>query len=255
MKSLWSRGNTVVREWELHIVLERDVSGRMSLLNEIEAECVRMGVIQIGRESSDNTLSVYVRANAMAIEMFVRTIQSKYLRSGETVSYQQDESTGIRVSKARLRVGDVFLIPLPSGACGYAQFLGHIEYFSADVIRVLDLVTECPLSTPKDCAAVENRFPPVLTLVNVARRVYGWKLLGNIPREALQSLEFRHSLMAGLRGPGTYSDWQLWSLVGGWREIGTLPEEFRHLEFPSVVAPFAIAERIESGRGLYDACF
>lgn len=248
--------NSFDEDWEIYIAFDRDLPGRMRLLNDLEAECVRFGAIQRGRESSDASILMYITSSRQVIYALVREIQSKYLTSNEAVNISGplDGSRTVRASKTRSRVGDVFSIPLSSGGFGYAQYLGPVEYFTADAIRVLDLVTEGPITEVADLADVADRFPPVLTVLKVARRVYGWQLLGNLTRGPLQKLEFRHSLLAGLRGPGTYHDWQLWSLGLGWRQIGSLPVALRKLEFPAAVAPFAIADRIVSGQGWYDLC-
>lgn len=154
----------------------------------------------------------------------------------------------------RPKVGDYYAIPLPGGRFGYAYFL-QTHPDSGDLVEILCLLTDEPVTSIATLRGAKPIFGPMLTSVKVCTSVGGWKRVGHFvrPEEFIPPM-FRNSFTAFLKfQSGVYHDWHL-------REygndvpvfVGELTEDQRRLQFEVSVSPAQIAERIETGKWIYD---
>lgn len=240
--------------WSMRIKLTRNQLGAHELIVRIEAGL--SGVVTFtGHEISESECHLFFKAERPRAFKVAEIVRSRYIYPDESVTVGAEPSgkTGFLKNGSRFKIGDVLSIPLKTGSLGYGQFLGYIHDMRADAVRILDLVTAVQEVDPQICLRPGDRFPPVLTLLNVASGKFGWQVVGNASLEP-RVLMFRHSNSGFVSGPGVSNDWRLWDSAGGWRDLGVLPLELRKVECAVTWSPWAIAERILTGRHLYEGC-
>jgi hypothetical protein len=248
-------GRRSFADWTIAISATRNPEDLYELMSRVEAELIAEVSIT-GHEIGPSTFSIFIQTNKRTAVKVIRGLEERYLLPGESVTLWRDQPTEPKaIGGGRgFEVFDVFAIPLPSDRFGYAQFLGHIDEMEADAIRVFDPVTPASIADVKDCVGQSERFPPVLTLLKIAVKSFGWKRIGRVPMEG-HSLQFRQSNAAAVSGAGVLQDWRIWTTTSGWSDVGDLPEGCRTIEMAVTWSPWAIADRIITGRNLYDACF
>lgn len=155
----------------------------------------------------------------------------------------------------RVKIGDVFELPLPDGRLAYAQCIhrdkpGEVGF--GILVRVLDRLSDVPLSVP-DLRDARSLFPPVYVGLLALMRLDRWKRIGRmpIPTEPLPRLRWRTGPEAG---PGEYPDWYVLDLENATRTfVGRLTPELHRLEFQCAWGSEVLAERIAYGQNPYDA--
>jgi hypothetical protein len=240
--------------WVISIEAARPLTELHSLLTAVESEC-NSGIEVTGREITTSGRHLYLDARKSAAFELAATIRARYILRGESVSVAPETFPRALHSAGRIRFKryDVFSVPLKPEGFGYVQFLGRVDEMQADAVRVLDLVTTAREADAEHCARRADRFPPVLTLLKVGVKSFGWQVVGNAPVQS-SVLMFRQSNAACVSGHGKFHDWRLWTSATGWSDIGDLSEELRSIEFATTWSPFSIAERIVGARNMYDAC-
>ena len=148
---------------------------------------------------------------------------------------------------ARLKVGDVFEIPLSEDRVAYGQYV-YFDKKMGPLIRVFDLIT----SNKVDVNFLKQRnplFPPVITGLMAAIRTGLWKVIGHFPVNQFTYPNFVttfHDQKTGKAG--------IWSIWNGEKFITigpNLPMEYKKLEFLIVWDPHDVVHRIETGEYLF----
>jgi hypothetical protein len=147
------------------------------------------------------------------------------------------------MAAARIKVGDCYEIRLPDGRYAYCQYLRWNEQLGC-LVRVLDLVTEVPLSSVHQLQCAGDIFPPVFVGLRASVRSGRWKFVGTLPVNEFKFPVFRAT---SATKPGTYNNWYLWDGQEQ-RFIGQLPPELRSLEIELVWGDEILEERIAYGR-------
>ncbi len=146
--------------------------------------------------------------------------------------------------KVSARVGDCYLIHLPSGRKAYAQYVHrHPEY--GPMVRVFDIVTDREVGL-EELASAGELFPPVFVALERALRDGAWERIGSLPVTDFVFPKFRRALV---NGPGVYHNWRIWD---GEKDtyVGDLPPEYRGLEMLSIWGYEILAKRIDTGENI-----
>ena len=145
----------------------------------------------------------------------------------------------------RIKIGDVYQIPLPNGHFAFAQYV-YLHSLMGYLVRVFYHIQETgdTIPSPEQLLASGQRFPPVFVGLVAAVRTGKWRRVGKFPVENFQFPVFRTTSAAKL---GIRDDWQLWD-GECYRFVGKLPEEYRSFEIRQVWGLGNLAARIVGGR-------
>ena len=154
------------------------------------------------------------------------------------------------MGKQRVRVGDVFQIPLSDGRIAYGQYV-YRDRRNGPIIRVYNFISENELSfaeVQKQLQKAKLLFPPVITGVFAAVRSGLWKVLGRLPVNDFEYPNFINVFDENYQ-PKSY-----WFLVTEEKDVllgKRLPEEYKNLEMLTVWSPYDVMHRIETGENPY----
>jgi len=154
------------------------------------------------------------------------------------------------MGKQRVRVGDVFQIPLSDGRMAYGQYVFR-DKRNGPIIRVFDFITEDEMEFNEIRERLANAkllFPPVITGVFAAVRTGLWKVIGRMPVDDFEYPNFVSVFHEGYKPLG------YWFLITKENDIRIgrhLPEKYKNLEFLAVWSPYDIVHRIETGENPY----
>jgi len=150
--------------------------------------------------------------------------------------------------RVRLKVGDIFEIPLSDGrkACG--------QYVFADpkwgpMIQVFDLITEQRIRV-EQLRKARPLFRPVITGLRAAVRERYWSIIGHLSVGGFTYPKFISPLID--HKTETLRTWYLWDGEEFLQLGRKLPEEYRHLEQLVVWDPHDVTHRIETGENPLD---
>jgi len=146
----------------------------------------------------------------------------------------------------RIKVGDVYQIPLPDGRHAFVQYLQWSEQLGY-LIRVFDRISGSELESVGELSSAGELFPPVFAGLKGAVKTGRWKKVGTLPVPPFRFPLFR---CTSATKPGTYENWWLWE-GGPQRFIGKLPSEMRALEVEVVWGYEMLEERIATGHNLF----
>ena len=149
----------------------------------------------------------------------------------------------------RLKIGDVFAVPLPNGTAGYVQYVADdASMLDSYVIRVFRGVYD--LAGPPDIAEVVSL--EVAFYAHVFLKVcvmHGfWKNIGNAPVPDRIEVLFRGCWDDGNPDVRVSRRWYVWRINEPFQEIGTLSPTYVKAEIGSVLPPQSIVERMVTGR-------
>ena len=147
------------------------------------------------------------------------------------------------MGKKRVRIGDVFEIPLSDGRRAFGQYVYRSKF--GPLIQVYDLITDKEFRI-EELVNARPLFPPILTGLFAAIRTGLWKIVGRLPVK-----EFKHPLFVQAVWDGKEEikarRWVLWD---GEKEtwLGEkLPDECKNLEYLVGWDPHDVVHRIETG--------
>ena len=155
------------------------------------------------------------------------------------------------MTKRRIRVGDVFQIPLSDGRFAYGQYV-YRDNRNGPIIRVFDVITEKEVEFDEIRERLEHAnllFPPVITGVFAAVRTGLWKVIGHMSVDDFQYPNFVSVFDEGYKPLG---DWFLITEKDDIRLGKRLPDKYKNLEFLTVWSPYDIVHRIETGENSYE---
>ena len=140
----------------------------------------------------------------------------------------------------RLKIGDVFEIPLSNGNESYGQFLSRTKMGA--LVQVYDVSSK----EINDIEAIVNSpklFPPILCGLFAAIKEQIWTVIGNVPVK-----DFIHPIFVTTvwDKKGNAIFWSTWD-GQKFQKIGKeLPEKYKKCEFLSIYPPQMVSERIET---------
>jgi hypothetical protein len=148
----------------------------------------------------------------------------------------------------RVRVGDVFEIPLPDGRKAYGQYVYRDER-KGTLIQVFDLVVQHEASL-EEISNAGPLFPPVFTGLFAAIRTGLWRIVGHVEVEEFVYPEFISPLYDSKIG--RVRRWYLWD-GENYHDLGRqLPHELRNLEQLVVWDPNDVVHRVATGENPLD---
>ena len=156
------------------------------------------------------------------------------------------------MSQKRIRVGDVFAIPLSDDRRAYGRYVFKDKKMGP-LIQVFDLITDGEVDSDQLISQLSDAqplFPPVITGLFAAIRGGFWKVIGHMPVR-----EFVYPKFVSTMHDEEYrvtSSWYLWDGDKSVQLGRELPEEYQHLEFLVVWDPHDIPHRIQTGENPYD---
>jgi len=152
------------------------------------------------------------------------------------------------MKRTRIRIGDIFEIPLSDGRKAFGQYVFRDEK-NGPLIQVFDLVTEDEIQLGQ-LNEISPLFPPVFTGLFAAIRTGLWKVIGHMPVEGFVYPKFISPLFDSKAGEAR--TWYLWNGKEYIRLGRKLPEEYKQLEQLVGWDPHDIAHRIETGENSLD---
>jgi hypothetical protein len=142
----------------------------------------------------------------------------------------------------RLKVGDIFEIPLHDGRMAYGRYLMLSRM--GPIIQVFSLKSEKNVELNEIIKSPEL-FPPIITGLFAAIKSGFWKVIGNIPYDGSYHPKF---LSTNYTQDGHANIWYLWDEENETILGKELPNKFKGLEYLVVWDPPSVVERIESGK-------
>jgi hypothetical protein len=155
------------------------------------------------------------------------------------------------MGRKRVRVGDVFEIPLSDGRKAFGHYVFRDEK-EGPLIQVFDLITEGEVQPEKVLERLKQAkplFPPVITGVFAAVRTGLWRVIGRMPVQGFVYPKFISTFWDDKTGKA-----RVWFLYDGEKDVSLglkLPEEYKQLEFLVVWSPYDVVYRIETGEYPY----
>jgi hypothetical protein len=146
--------------------------------------------------------------------------------------------------RPRVKVGDVFEIPLSNGKFAYGQYV-FADPKMGPLISVFDHITEKSIDDPNELLGSSPKFPPVITGVGAAVRVGLWRVIGTLPITNFKYPKFISTFWD--QHTGEASTWYMWDGEKYVRVGRKLPDKLRQLEFLVVWSPYDVMHRIETG--------
>lgn len=153
-----------------------------------------------------------------------------------------------RAKHSRVKIGDVFVIPLPNGGNAYGQYVFQDKKMGP-LVQIFDLITEHKIQVDQ-LQETHPLFRPVITGLFAVIRSGLWEIIGTLPVKNflypmfISTLENEDTGHAGV--------WYLWDGEKSLRLGYTVPDEYKDLEFLCVWSPYDISRRIETGEKPYD---
>lgn len=140
----------------------------------------------------------------------------------------------------RLKIGDVFEIPLSNGNNGYGQYLFQSKM--GPLIQVFD-VSSNKIEDVDEIIHSPKQFPPILCGLKGAVYEQIWTVIGNVPVK-----DFIHPIFVTTLWDkkGNAIFWYTWDGQKFSKIDKVLPKEYKKCEFLSVYPPQMVAERIET---------
>lgn len=155
------------------------------------------------------------------------------------------------MTKQRVRVGDIFQIPLSDGRMAYGQYV-YRDKKHGPIIRIFDVITEddVDFDTIRDrLVRAQLLFPPVITGVYAAVKTGLWKVIGRLPVDDFEYPKFINVLDENYH---PISDWFLITKDKTIRLGKRLPSKYKNLEILAVWSPYDVVHRIETGENPYE---
>jgi len=144
----------------------------------------------------------------------------------------------------KIKVGDIFEIPLSDGRSAYGQYIFR-DSKMGPIIQIFNRISESHIEI-EDLRYSKLLFPPVITGLYGAIRTGLWTIIGYLPVKEFIYPNFI-STTFDLRS-GHIGTWYLWDGQRS-RQIGShLPEKYKQLEFLVGWAPQDVVIRIETGQ-------
>lgn len=145
----------------------------------------------------------------------------------------------------RIKVGDIFEIPLSKGRRAYGQFVFKDQKMGP-LIQIFDHVNG--IDDPSDLEQLKKAdllFPPVITGLYAAIKTGFWRIIGYLPVESFVYPKFISAMYDSRTN--RVGVWYMWDGEQSIPIGRQLSEEFKQLEQLVVWDPHDIVHRIETG--------
>jgi hypothetical protein len=154
------------------------------------------------------------------------------------------------MGQKRVRVGDVFEIPLSNGERAFGHYMRSDRM--GPLIQVYDIIMagdESGTEILERLRSAERLFPPIYTGLGAAVRTGLWRVIGRLPTAGFERPAFVSVHHEGFRpiGPWYYRCGEEMTRLGE-----RLLDEYKQLEFLAVWSPHDVAHRIETGENPYE---
>ena len=144
------------------------------------------------------------------------------------------------MTQRRVRVGDVFAVPLADGRWGYVHYVRNSST-RGPIIRVLDMVT-AEITTIEDLKGAGEMFPPIAAYFYAEVDQGRWVKVGHIP-----VTEFKFPLFVGghrFEGSWKVHTWFLCDEHDDHRIGPVLPSEHQDKEYLTIYPAQYVEQRI-----------
>lgn len=150
--------------------------------------------------------------------------------------------------RVRLKLGDVFEVPLSEGKVGYFQYISDdLTQLNSYVIRVFRAHYVSPIASAIEEIASGDVHFYAHVFLKVGLKFDFWKKIGNASPPAGVNVLFRGSDDYGNPEIKVSQRWYVWNINEPFRHVGVLTPEYQDAEIGSVKAPQDIIERMETG--------
>lgn len=149
------------------------------------------------------------------------------------------------MKRKRLKIGDIFEIPLSDGQKAYGQYV-LADKENGPMIRVFDLITKHSIGVD-EITRCSNMFPPIIVGLKAAIKTGQWIIVGSSSVKDFDSPDFISAMYDGVNDK--MGMWYLWDgSESKYVSLGyILPEKYRELEQLIVWSPDNLKKRIETG--------
>lgn len=148
------------------------------------------------------------------------------------------------MSKARVRVGDVYAVPLGDGRYGYVQYIKQSDR-RGPLLKVFNMVTKDRIQHAESLSEVDDMFGPIMGNIWSSVKMGTWEYLGKL---AVPNIPWPQ-MVNGHLDP-IKKCVHTWFLITEHEDIrlgSRLPAEYRALEFALIWTADSIADRIRTG--------
>jgi hypothetical protein len=144
---------------------------------------------------------------------------------------------------SRLKIGDIFEIPLSNNKKAYGQYI-YLDFFGP-LIRVFNLIVDVNKQVDIDViTSCKLLFPPVYTGVKAAIKNGMWSVIGNKEIHEFVFPGFVRTFQDLNTGDATI--WFLWDGKNNVRIGKKLSDDMKKFEFLAIYSPDLIEKRIIS---------
>lgn len=209
-------------------------------------EAALMEVVELtGHEYTEGFDVAYVKGNLDVVDRVLQRIKGRF-----GLSENQLEIRLMRkLPRVRVRIYDIWAVPLSTGEAGYVQVIYRDPDGKGDLVRVYR-ARSAKARFAAEILASGECFPPVFTFVAAGAKTFGWRHVGNHPIPI--TLPTFRDCPSHFGRPGIYGDWSLWTPGEGQRAVGRLGKSDSELEILATWSPAIVAERMVTNRSPFD---
>lgn len=147
------------------------------------------------------------------------------------------------MKRPKIRVGDVFEIPLSDGRRAYGRYY-HRDPKQGPIIEVFNVMADNKVDV-SSLRGAKRLFPPLIAGLFVAIREGIWKVVGHLPIENFRYPGFISAHYGG--EPLRAQEWFFWDGFNYIKLGERLPKEYQGYEYLAGWAPADVVRRIETG--------
>lgn len=155
----------------------------------------------------------------------------------------------ISTAHQRLKIGDVFRVPVDGSTNGHFQYVAtDTTQLSSEVIRVFQ-----EAHSTQDVVDIENIVRGVVAFyahvfLKIGLKQKYWHKVGHSDEIGQVDVLFRNSNDYGNPKIRVSHDWHVWRINEPFEKVGNLSADYQDAEIGVVVPPDSLVHRIRSGR-------
>jgi len=236
--------------WRIEVHFLDTGTNPYELLSDLETDLSHQpGVTFDGRIVGSSDAEIYIIAADKDAESAFASIEGRFAGRFHSLILVRELQRRERKRFGRLRVGDVFAIPLDTRRWGYLLYLGILPLDESQAVTALRLSTTDQIASIEECAlasALPWLFEPTLTGIDGPNaRVWGLQKVGSLPYSTPR-MRFRTSTVQIVTGFEGGTDWRILDSVSGWEEVGILNGPDKQLPLLATDSLRAVAVRIDA---------
>lgn len=151
--------------------------------------------------------------------------------------------------KPRVKLGDIFEIPLSNRKKTYGQYIFMDKQYGP-IVKIFDCIID--QDQIMDCEKVVQSkllFPPIIMGIFATIREGVWKVVANIKVANFQYPKFLRAMWDP--GSGKASKWFIWDGTNSVELGDRVANKYRDLEYLGVYPPDLVVNRIEKGTNFF----